>query len=364
MGDTMQRQLVLEDGSVFLGEAFGAAGDTTGEVVFTTSMTGYQEVLSDPSYCRQIITFTYPLVGNYGISRDDFESIHPAASGIIVREACTHPSSFRSRRTLDDLLREHGIPGLQGIDTRRLTRILREHGTMRGAMCSPSQDPAAVAQQLRESPLPTDQVAAVSTKEPFFCPGRGPRVVVIDYGCKHGILRDLLSRGSEVIVVPYNASADDVLRHQPDGLVLSNGPGDPRSIPEAVFTLQQLKEKLPILGICLGHQLLALAFGAAVEKMKFGHRGGNHPVKDLRNSTVRITSQNHGYVITGDSLAATELELTHLNVNDGTVEGFCHPVLPIHSFQYHPESSPGPEDTKELFDRFFTLMQQRRPAHA
>ncbi|AKU27643.1 carbamoyl phosphate synthase small subunit [Geobacillus stearothermophilus] len=354
----MKRQLILEDGSFFVGEAFGSTKETTGEVVFNTGMTGYQEILTDPSYCGQIVTMTYPLIGNYGINRDDFEAIRPYVHGFIVKEACVTPSNWRGELTLDEYLKEKDIPGLAGIDTRKLTRIIRQHGTLKGMICGLDVHPAEAATKLRAMEWPRDQVRRVSTKSAYPSPGRGERVVLIDFGMKHGILRELNKRNCDVIVLPYNATAEDVLSWHPDGVMLSNGPGDPKDVPEAIEMIRGILGKAPLFGICLGHQLFALACGANTEKMKFGHRGSNHPVKDLRTGKVAITAQNHGYTVTHESLAGTRLEVTHVALNDGTVEGLRHLDFPAFTVQYHPEASPGPEDANSLFDEFLALIRE------
>ncbi|AJD90935.1 carbamoyl phosphate synthase small subunit [Jeotgalibacillus malaysiensis] len=356
--------LILEDGSVFKGEGFGWMGDAEGEVVFNTGMTGYQEILSDPSYCAQMVVLTYPLIGNYGINRDDFESIHPYIKALIVREACDLPSNFRSEASIDDLLKEKKIPGLSGIDTRRLTKLIRSYGTMKGRICEETAEIARVVSDLKSSALATDQVSRVSTKSSYPSPGRGKRVVVVDYGMKHGILRELNRRQCDVIVVPYHTSAKEILRLHPDGVVLSNGPGDPKSVPESVKAVKELIGAVPIFGICLGHQLLALAGGADTFKLKFGHRGSNHPVKDIETGKVAITAQNHGYAVDEDSLLTTDFIVTHKALNDGTVEGIKHREHAVFSVQYHPEASPGPEDANELFDRFIQLMKEEEIQYA
>jgi carbamoyl-phosphate synthase small subunit len=352
----MKRQLILEDGTIFIGEAFGSDMDKTGEVVFNTGMTGYQEILSDPSYCGQIVTLTYPLVGNYGINRDDFESINPSISGFIVKEAADFPSNWRSEMSLDEFFKAKSIPGISGVDTRKLTRIIRRYGTLKGAICSIDKNPGEVLQQLKATVSPTDQVKRVSTKTAYPSPGRGRRVVLVDFGMKHGILRELNDRDCDVIVVPYNVTAKEVLSLNPDGLMLSNGPGDPKDVPEAIEMIKGVQGKVPLFGICLGHQLFALANGADTEKMKFGHRGSNHPVKDLRTGKVSLTSQNHGYTVRTDSLNHTDLEITHIALNDQTVEGLRHKVFPAFTVQYHPEASPGPEDANYLFDEFLNMI--------
>lgn len=354
---TMKRQLILEDGTVFVGKGFGSNKETSGEVVFSTGMTGYQEAISDPSFCGQIVTLTYPLVGNYGINRDDFESITPAIHGLIVKEACVSPSNWRSKETLDEFLKSKDIPGLQGIDTRKLTRIIRKHGTLKGAFCGMDVDINEVVANLKKQPLPTNQVATVSTKMAYPSPGRGYRVVLVDFGMKHGLLRELNSRDCDVIVVPYNVTAEEVMSLNPDGIMLSNGPGDPTNVPEAIEMIKGVLGKVPIFGICIGHQLFALACGAKSSKMKFGHRGGNHPVKNVKTGAVDITSQSHGYTIDIDSIANTRLEVTHVALNDGTVEGLKHLDYPVFTVQYHPEASPGPEDSNHLFDEFMNLIE-------
>lgn len=357
-GTIMKRQLVLENGTYWIGEGFGSEQDIVGEVVFTTGMTGYQETLSDPSYCGQIVIFTYPLIGNYGVNRDDFESIHPSIHGIIVKEACPYPSNFRCEMTFDEFLKAKKIPGISGVDTRSLTKMIRQYGTLKGAICSIDQDPHQMAEYLKNTELPRDQVAKVSTKKPYPSPGRGNRVVLIDFGMKHGILRELNKRDCDVVVVPYNTSAEEILLLKPDGVMLSNGPGDPKDVPCAMEMIKQIIGKIPIFGICLGHQLFALANGAETEKMKFGHRGSNHPVKELATNKVSITSQNHSYTVKIDSLVHTDLEVTHVALNDGTVEGLKHKYFPAFTVQYHPEASPGPEDANSLFDQFIALMDE------
>ncbi|OCA85510.1 carbamoyl phosphate synthase small subunit [Bacillus sp. FJAT-27225] len=353
----MKRQLILEDGSVFEGEVFGHLAQTKGEVVFNTGMTGYQEILSDPSYCMQLVVLTYPLAGNYGINRDDFESINPAISALIVKETADMPSNWRNEMTLDEYLKMKKIPGLKGIDTRRLTRAIRQHGTMKGAICSMDVNPVEVASELRTEQLPKDQVKTVSTKNPYPSPGRGNRVVLVDFGMKHGILRELNGRGCDVTVVPYNTTAEEIMQLKPDGVMLSNGPGDPKDVPEAIEMLKGVLGLVPIFGICLGHQLFALACGADTEKMPFGHRGSNHPVKELATGRISITSQNHGYSVNPDSLEGTELDITHIALNDRSVEGLRHKSLPAFTVQYHPEASPGPEDANGLFDRFMKMIE-------
>lgn len=353
----MKRQLILEDGTVFKGKGFGSDTNTFGEVVFNTGMTGYQEILSDPSYCGQIVTFTYPLIGNYGINRDDFESIIPAVSGIIVKEAVDFPSNWRSEFSLDEYLKLKNIPGIAGIDTRKLTRIIRQYGTLKGAITSHNADVEEVVSRLQSTQLPSNQVSQVSTKSPYPSPGRGYRVVLVDYGMKHGILRELNKRDCDVIVVSYNTTAAEILQLRPDGVMLSNGPGDPKDVPEAVQMIRELLGHVPLFGICLGHQLFALACGAETSKMKFGHRGSNHPVKDLKTGKIALTSQNHGYTVEEDSIKDTMLEVTHIALNDGTIEGLKHLNFPAFTVQYHPEASPGPEDANGLFNEFLKMVE-------
>ena len=354
-----KRLLVLEDGTVFSGTAFGSDRASQGEVVFTTGMTGYQETLSDPSFYGQIVTLTYPLVGNYGINRDDFESITPAIRGFVVRELADQPSNWRSDMTLDAYLASQDIPGIEGIDTRKLTRIIRAKGAVRAILTEADADVNVdeIVEQLQATPYITGHVKEVSPKAPYPSPGRGKRVVLLDFGMKHGILRELNKRNCDVLVVPYNTPADKILAWHPDGIMLSNGPGNPEEVTEGIETIKNLIGKAPMFGICLGHQLFSLACGAKSFKLPFGHRGGNHPVKDLRTGRTDLTSQNHGYAIDIDSLKDTDLELTHVALNDGTCEGVRHKKYPIFTVQYHPEASPGPEDSNHLFDEFIEMME-------
>ncbi|WP_010270066.1 carbamoyl phosphate synthase small subunit [Paenibacillus senegalensis] len=361
----MQARLLLEDGTLFTGKAFGSEGESTGEVVFNTGITGYQEVLSDPSYCGQIVTMTYPLIGNYGITRDDFEAIRPYVHGFVVREHEEIPSNWRAQYTLDSLLKEYGILGISEVDTRMLTRILRHHGTMKGIITTSNKPVEELKEQLNAMELMRDQVSRVSTNSRYACPGPGETVVVVDFGSKSGIVRDLSKRGCNIVVVPHDTTAEQIRRIHPDGIMLSNGPGDPKDVPHAVKMIQDLLGEYPIFGICLGHQLFALACGADTSKLKFGHRGGNHPVKDLLTNRCYITSQNHGYTVLEDSIEGTELEVTHINNNDGTIEGLKHKQHAAFSVQYHPEAAPGPFDSSYLFDRFLDMIRafkQEQPA--
>lgn len=360
-----KRTLILEDGMTFEGTAFGATRVTMGEVVFQTGMTGYQEMLSDPSYCDQMIVLTNPLIGNYGINREDYETTRPLAKALIVREVCHTPSNFRSQSSLAEALEEFDIPGLTGVDTRQLTRHLRSKGVMRGLLVDGEFNLADQLDRLHNMPLATDQVQRASTERAYIIPGAGPRIVLVDFGAKLGIVRELVRRGCEVVVVPYNVTAKDVLRYKPDGMMLSNGPGNPKDVPTAIPLIQELTGKIVIFGICLGHQLIALAHGADTFKLPFGHRGANHPVQDLQTGHVSITSQNHGYAVDEQSLKGFELIVTHVAINDGTVEGVRHRTEPVFSVQYHPEASPGPMDANDLFDQFLTeITNQQEVTHA
>ena len=356
----LDKQLVLEDGSVYKGYGFGADIEMAGEVVFNTAITGYQETISDPSYNGQIITFTYPLIGNYGINRDDYETINPSIKGIVTREICRKPSNFRNEFTLDEVLKDLNIPGISGIDTRSLTKKIREHGTIKGIIVSADKDPQEIAKNLKINSLPTNQIEQVSTKKAFLSSGRGMRVVLLDLGMKSGIMRELNSRDCDIVVMPHNATSKEILRQKPDGIMLSNGPGDPIDVPETIATIRELIDKVPIFGICMGHQLISLACGAKTYKLLFGHRGANQPVLNLQTGKVDITAQNHGYAVDIDSLKDTDLELTHIAVNDRTCEGVRHKKYPVFSVQYHPEASPGPHDPNYLFDMFIENMKKNR----
>lgn len=353
----MKSKLVLESGEVFFGEGFGANHETEGEVVFNTGMTGYQELMSDPSYCGQIVCMTYPLIGNYGVNRDDFESIEPAIKGLIVKELCDFPSNFRSQMSLDELFKKRNLTGISGIDTRKLTRIIRNHGVVKGKIVNVETDTDAVIQDLKSKNFPINQVEQVSTKTPYSAPGNGFKVVLVDFGSKLGIIRELSKRNCDLVVVSQDTTAEEILLMKPDGIMLSNGPGDPQDVPHAQEMIRDLLGKVPIFGICLGHQLIGLACGAKSYKLKFGHRGGNHPVLDLKTNKVAITSQNHGYALDEESLKNTDLEVTHIALNDRTNEGVRHKIHPCFSVQYHPEASPGPEDANYLFDDFIKLME-------
>lgn len=389
--------LALADGTIFEGRSFGAEGETVGEVVFNTSMTGYQEVLTDPSYKGQMVVMTYPLIGNYGINPEDVESSELAVEGFIVKEACAYPSNWRSTQTLDSYLKEQHVVGIQGIDTRALTRHLRDHGAMEGVISTQDLHPDSLITKAKASPglIGRDLVKEVACTSPYtwhegpWQLGKGydnsverrassveladqlklfpprstlhaPRfnVVVYDCGIKLNILRKLIEAGCNITVVPPDTPASTVLDLAPDGIFLSNGPGDPEGVPYLIDNVQKLIGKKPIFGICLGHQILGLAFGGRTYKLKFGHHGGNQPVKDLTTGKVEITTQNHGFTVDIASIPDSEIELTHINLNDQTVEGMRHRRLPIFSVQYHPEASPGPHDASYLFQRFVELMAQ------
>ncbi|MBU5348913.1 glutamine-hydrolyzing carbamoyl-phosphate synthase small subunit [Paenibacillus lautus] len=358
----MQARLLLEDGTLFSGKSFGADAEMTGEVVFNTGITGYQEVLSDPSYCGQIVTMTYPLIGNYGITRDDFESIRPFVHGFVVRRHEPVPSNWRAEYSVDSLLKEYGIPGISEIDTRMLTRIIRHYGTMKGILTTSNKPVEELKEMLGDTTIAElrNQVAKTSTPQMFSSPGSKERIVLVDFGAKSGILRELTSRGCDVMVVPHDTTADEIRRLHPDGIQLSNGPGDPKDVPYAVDMVKELLGEYPIFGICLGHQLFALAAGADTEKLKFGHRGGNHPVKELASGRCYITSQNHGYTVNEESIKGTDLEVTHINNNDKTIEGLKHSKFPAFSVQYHPEAAPGPHDSSYLFDQFLEMIRDHK----
>lgn len=355
---TKQAKLLLEDGTLFVGTSFGSETVSTGEVVFNTSMTGYQEVLSDPSYCGQIVTMTYPLIGNYGIIRDDFESVRPFIHGFVTRSHDIVPSNWRADYTLDTLLKDYDIPGIADVDTRMLTRILRNHGTMKGIIATGDISVEEMKERMSATALLRDQVARVSTKTMFGAPGYGERIVLVDFGSKTGILRELTKRNCDVVVVPQDTTADQIRRLKPDGVLLSNGPGDPKDVPHAAAMVKEILGEIPIFGICLGHQLFAHACGADSTRLKFGHRGGNHPVKDLISGRCYITSQNHGYTVLEDSIDPSVLEVTHINNNDKSVEGLRHKTLPAFSVQYHPEAAPGPLDSSYLFDDFLDMVRK------
>jgi carbamoyl-phosphate synthase small subunit len=353
-------KLALEDGTVFTGTSFGAQGEVDGEVCFNTSMTGYQEILTDPSYRGQIVTMTYPEIGNYGVNAEDVESAKPHLSGFVVREISRRASNFRSDENLNDYLRKHGIVGLAGIDTRSLVRRIRSRGAMKGVLSTTDLDDASLVAKAKSSRglVGRDLVpnADVTNTSPQPGDASRPHVVAIDYGMKWNIARHLYDMGCRVTVVPGTISSDEVLALEPDGVFLSNGPGDPEPLTYAIDTIRGLLGRTPIFGICLGHQLLSLACGAKTFKLKFGHRGANQPVMNLQNNVVEITSQNHGFAVDEESLP-TALEVTHRNLNDNTIEGVRHRELPAFSVQYHPEASAGPHDSSYLFRQFQEVLQ-------
>ncbi len=358
-----KRKLILASGSEYPGEGFGAdTGSRIAELVFNTSPVGYQEILSDPSYTDQFVVMAYPLIGNYGINDDDFETLMPTIGGFVVRDYNDLPSNFRSRRTLSETMRELGIPGISGVDTREIIRKIRNEGTMKALIADADMPLEKGLDILKETDLPRDAVSRVSRehRENFISMNAKYHIAAVDFGMKENIIRSFLARGCSVTVFPWNVTAEEVRSVRPDGVFLSNGPGDPADVPEAVRLVRKLRGQYPIFGICLGHQIISLAAGASTYKLKFGHRGGNHPVRDLRTGKIEITSQNHSYAVDEKSLAGTGLVVTHRNILDGTVEGVACPKDRIFSVQYHPESSPGPHDAVHLFDEFLGLMRKER----
>ena len=355
------KKLVLEDGREFSGIGFACDTERVGELVFNTSMVGYQEILSDPSYADQIIVMTYPLIGNYGITDEDYETKFPTIGGMIVKENNDSPSNFRYTKTLAEVLDENGIPGISGLDTRKLTRILRDARGIRAIITDIDTPVEEAIAKIKASPRPKDLVGKVSCHKRWFArtPNCKYDIVAIDCGMKLNMVRNLNSHGCNVIVVPWNTSAEQIMDFNPDGVLVSNGPGSPEDVPEVVETLKKLKGKVPMFGICLGHQLLALAYGAKICEINPGHRGGNHPVKELKSGKVLITSQNHGYAVDKDSVDDTDLKVTHINLLDNTVEGLECEKDKVMSVQFHPESAPGPQDTIYLFDRFLKMIPKK-----
>jgi carbamoyl-phosphate synthase small subunit len=375
MNETRTAKLALEDGTVFTGRAFGATGTTEGEVVFNTSMYGYQEILTDPSYKGQIVTMTYPLIGNYGINREDVESKKPHVAGFIIKELPPIYSNYRADISLDQYLKENNIIAIEGIDTRALTRRLRVSGAMRGILSTEILDDAKLVDRAKHAAqmIGADWVKAVKPECEYSWDedqgdwsqgkverGDGLHVVALDCGAKSNILRHFAQRGVKVTVLPPDTTSEEIMKHRPDGLFISNGPGDPAALDYAVKPIQGVLDKVPTFGICLGHQLLGRAIGASTYKLKFGHRGGNQPVKNLDTGRVEITSQNHGFAVDQKSLESNGGIVTHLNLNDNTVEGFRHSKLPVFSVQYHPEASPGPHDASYLFDAFIEMMKTKK----
>ncbi len=384
MNSQRMKAMLALDGKIFSGWSWGAPGEHCGEVVFNTSMTGYQEVLTDPSYKGQIVAMTYPLIGNYGMNPEDFESARPWVEGFIVKENSLFPSNWRSQGSLNDFLKEYGIVGIEGVDTRALTKHIRTAGAMRGILSSFDLNPESLVAKARNSPLMvgSDWVQAVTCPQAYVWDekvakgtgaglwewvrgqalppswGKKYRVAAMDFGIKHNILRHLTERGCQVCVVPARTPLEEILALDPHGIFLSNGPGDPASLTYAIETVRSLLEKKPIFGICLGHQILGLALGGQTYKLKFGHRGANQPVKNLLNGRIEITTQNHGFCVDRNTLPGGQVEITHLNLNDQSLEGMRHRILPVFSVQYHPEASAGPHDAAYLFDEFISLMDK------
>ncbi len=354
----MKRYLVLEDGTYYEGEGFGYDQYQIGELVFNTSMTGYQEILTDNSYCGQIVMMTYPLIGNYGINRDDNESVVPHVFGFVIKDYCEIPSNFRSEETLDAYLKRVEIPGIYDVDTREITKKIRAIGTLKASFCNTKEEIEPLVQKLKEADFLHDQVARVSTKTIYPIPGRGKKIIVMDFGIKLSILRELAQRGCDLTVVPYDTSAESILAMHPDAVFLSNGPGDPADLTDVIENVKKLIPNTVVFGICLGCQLIALASGAKTYKLKFGHRGGNHPVVNLKTGKVEITSQNHGFAVDIDSLKNTELEMSYEALNDKSCEGVRHTKYPVFAVQYHPEANAGPQDSNYLFDEFIDLIEK------
>lgn len=368
-------KVALEDGTVFEGTSFGYTGEKTGEVIFNTGMSGYQEVLTDPSYKGQIVTMTYPLIGNYGINEEDFESARIQVEGFVVKENSRIASNWRSQKKLDEYLKEYKIIGIEGIDTRALTKHIRLRGAMKACISTEDLDNQSLVKKAKDSPglVGRDLIKEVTGKKVYQWnkEGRGDylkyKVVVIDCGVKYSILRELAANNCQVTVVPANTQAEEILELKPDGIMLSNGPGDPAPLTYVVDTVKKLinhsplaTHHLPIMGICLGHQILGMAFGGKTYKLKFGHHGLNHPVKELESGKIMITVQNHGFCIDIDSLKDPDVEITHINLNDNTLEGMRHKKLPVFSVQFHPEAAPGPNDTKYLFKEFVEMIEKSK----
>jgi len=365
----MKAFIALEDGTIFEGVSFGATGERLGEIVFNTSMSGYQEIMTDPSYKGQIVTMTYPLIGNYGVNKEDVESSGPKLEGFVIKERSKIASNWRSEKSLDQYLKENHIIGIEGVDTRSLTLHIRTKGAMKGIISTTDLNPKSLIKKAKDSPglVGRDLVKEVTCGKSYnakticstssaLCPSVRFKVIAMDFGIKYNILRCLIDAGCDVTVVPADTSASDILAKNPDGIFLSNGPGDPAAVTYAIEEIKKLLGKKPIFGICLGHQLLGLALGGKTFKLKFGHRGANHPVKDINTGKIEITSQNHGFCVDINSLNKDEIELTHINLNDNTLEGMAHKKLPVFSVQYHPEASPGPHDSRYLFNRFIQMM--------
>lgn len=360
MAREFDRKIVLEDGSEYIGYGFGSDEDRVCEIVFNTSMVGYQEIISDPSYTYQMVVMTYPIIGNYGITDDDFETKTPTIGGLIVRDYNDMPSNFRYTKTLSEVLEENGIPGIFGVDTRKITRSIRNLGS-RKVLITGIDTPKALALEILSRTQPRhDAVQKVSCSKRWYSRTSNHKfnVVAIDCGIKLNIIRSLNARGCNVTVVPYDTTAEEIDFMKPDGVFLSNGPGDPEDVTPVIEAVKKLKGKYPIFGICLGHQLISLAYGAKTYKLKFGHRGGNHPVKNLETGKIEITSQNHSYAVDAKSLENTPLKVTHINLLDNTVEGVSCEKDKIFSVQYHPESAPGPQDSAYLFDKFIGIMKE------
>jgi len=357
MEKTIKAELILENGARFKGKAFGYIKEAVGEVVFATSMTGYQETLTDPSFAGQIVTMTYPLIGNYGINLEDMESERPYLKGFVVREKCDMPNNWRCEMELEGFLKQYKIMGIEGVDTRALTRILRDNGIMKGIITTRVNDltPSQIQQKFNTY-TNKNAVKETTCKEKYVMSGKGTHLAVLDCGIKKSILRDLNKRGCKLTIFPAFTSAEEVVKCNPDAIFLGNGPGNPKDIPTVIENVKELiNSNIPMLGICLGHQLISLALGCNTSRLKFGHHGGNHPVKDLKTGKVYITSQNHEFVV---SDLCEDVEATFINVNDGSIEGIRHKIKPIHSVQFHPEASPGPLDTGFLFDRFLKIIEE------
>ena len=358
------RKLILEDGSQYYGYGFGAGKERVTEIVFNTSPVGYQEIISDPSYTYQTVVMAYPLIGNYGIAEEDFETKIPTIGGLAVRDYNHEPSNFRSKYTLSEIMEQYEIPGIYGIDTRKLVRSIRDLGSRKALITGADTSLQEGLLRLKACELPKDAVSVVSRKriQRFFVPGGTCHVAAIDCGMKQNIVRKLNQKGCNVTVFPWNTPMEDIVRAKPDGIFLSNGPGNPADVQPVIELVRGLRGRYPIFGICLGHQIISLAYGARTYKLKFGHRGGNHPVKNLRTGKIEITSQNHSYAVDRESLVHTGLTMTHLNLLDQTVEGVACEEEHVFSVQYHPESAPGPQDSGYLFDRFMEEMEEARDA--